>query len=457
MAREEANDLQLDTISTRVLESSRGFERLLADLVSSLANASADTLDGRIRDGLGRLASRAGVERGSFARFSEDGDTLTVTHSSGTPAMPTPFRVDLRWYLAQLRHGRCPTLSRLPGDLPVEATAEREVFRAMGIRSHVAVPLFRDDRVWGVIALATPLQARLWMPEDIQRLRVAGEIMMASMQRHAAEATTRRLRDELTHVARVASLGDLTVALTHELNQPLTAIRANAQATQRLLAGGARTDELDDVLADIVADATRAADLIQRLASLFRRGELERLPVDVNQVVRDFHVIARAEAGRHGAHLVLRLAPDLEQVAGDPVQIQQVLLNLIRNAAEAMANIEPDAREVEVSTSATAPGQITVSVGDSGPPIDEAAFNRLFRPFDTTKPDGLGMGLSISRSIVEAHGGRLWAERRATGGLVMHVTLPTEMHLATADNHLQLSASRNVAPGLDRSTRSKET
>ena len=424
--------MQLDTVSTRVLESSRGFERLLADLVSSLTNASADTLDERIRDGLERLASRAGVERGSFARFAEDGDGLTVTHSSGAPAMPTPFRADLRWYLDQLRHGRCPTLSRLPGDLPVEATAEREAFRAMGVRSHIAVPLFTAGRISGVIALATSRQARLWMPEDIQRLRMAGEIVMAAMQHHESEQATRRLRDELTHVARVASLGELTVALTHELNQPLTAIRANAQATQWLLASGVRTDELADVLADIVDDATRAADLILRLASLFRRGELERVPVDINQVVRDFHVIARAEAGRHAARLVLRLAPDLERVAGDPVQIQQVLLNLIRNAAEAMANIAPDAREVEVSTSVPAPGQITVSVADSGPPIDDAVFNRLFRPFYTTKSDGLGMGLSISRSIVEAHSGRLWAERRATGGLVMHVTLPTEKRLATA-------------------------
>jgi signal transduction histidine kinase len=445
----------LDTVSTRVLESSRGFERLLADLVSSLTDASAETLDERIRDGLGRLSSRAGVERSSFAWFSEDGDALTVTHSSGAPALPTPFRVDLRWYLEQLRHGHCPTLSRVPGDLPFEAAAEREVFRAMGIRSHVAVPLFRAGRLSGVIALATSLQARLWMPEDIQRLRLAGEIMMAAMQRHESEEAARRLRDELTHVARVALLGDLTVALTHELNQPLTAIRANAQATQRLLAGGVRTDELGDVLADIVADATRAADLILRLASLFRRRELERAPVDVNQLVRDFHVIARAEAERHGARLVLRLAPDLERVAVDSVQIQQVLLNLIRNAAEAMASLQPDAREVEVSTSASAPGHITVSVGDSGPPIGDAVFTRLFRPFYTTKPAGLGMGLSISRSIVEAHGGRLQAERRATGGLVMHMTLPTEMRRTDADSPLSLSRSGNGAPGL-RSVASEE-
>jgi signal transduction histidine kinase len=419
--------------------------------VGSLTNASTETLAECIGDGLGRLASRAGVERGSFARVSEEADALTMMYTSGAPAMPTPFRADLHWYLEKLRHGRCLTMNRLPGDLPAEAAAERESFRAMGIRSHVAVPLFTAGRLSGVIALATSLQARLWMPEDIQRLRVAGEIMISSIQRHEAEATTRRLRDELTHVARVASLGDLTVALTHELNQPLAAIRANAQATQRLLARGVPPVELDDVLGDIVGDAGRAADLILRLATLFRRGELERIPVDVNQVVRDLHVIARTEARRHGARLVLRLAPDLREVAGDPVQLQQVLLNLIRNAAEAMANLEAGAREVKVSTSATASGQIAVSVEDSGPAIDDAVFDGLFRQFYTTKPDGLGMGLAISRSIVEAHGGRLWAERRAAGGLMMRFTLPVTVTRTTADHPLQPSAPANVAPGLDKS------
>ena len=143
-----------------------------------------------------------------------------------------------------------------------------------------------------------------------------------------------------------------------------------------------------------------------------------------NQVVRDAHLIVRGEARRRGARIVLRLGPDLPRVSVDPVQIQQVLLNLIRNAAEAMANLELEARIVGVSTTLTAPGRVTVSVTDSGLPIDDSVFNRLFRPFYTTKPDGLGMGLAISRSIVETHGGRLWAERGAWRDLNIHITLP---------------------------------
>ena len=250
------------------------------------------------------------------------------------------------------------------------------------------------------------------------------------MRRREAEETTRHLRDELTHVARVAALGDLTVAITHELTQPLTAIRTNGQATKRLLARGVPMNELDDALTDIVDDSTRAADLIERLAGLFRRRELAKIPVDVNQAIRDFAVIARAESRRRGSRLVLRLGSDLPQIMGDAVQLQQVVLNLVRNAAEAMAGLPPAAREVDITTRATTPAQVTVSVGDSGPPIDDTVFERLFSAYYTTKPDGLGMGLAISRAIAEAHGGRLWAERRAAGGLQVLFTLPAQSNSA---------------------------
>jgi C4-dicarboxylate-specific signal transduction histidine kinase len=393
--------------------------------------------------GLDRLTRRAGVDRASLARFSEGMDSLLVTHSSGAPAIPTSLRPDLPWYVAQLRQGRCLNLSRAPDDLPVEATAEREAFRALRIRSHIAVPLFSTGRVRGVIALTASFE-RLWTPEDVQRLRLIGEIMAVAVERNESERATQRLGVELTHIARIASLADLTVALTHELNQPLTAIRTNAHAMQRRVTRGERADELDNVLRDIVDDSTRAADLIWRLAALVRRRETQKVPVDVNGLVREFEAIARVEAQRHGARLVLRLAPDLPAIAGDPVQIQQVLLNLIRNAAEAMAHIEPAARVVEVSTSMTAPSQITVSVADSGPPVDDAALGRLFRPFNTTKPDGIGVGLAISRSIVEAHGGRVWAERPSPNGLTVHFTLLTERGGSNGNGTRHIEPARAV-------------
>jgi signal transduction histidine kinase len=435
----------LSAALARGLEPRLEFECFVATLTGALTAASAIAVDDCIKNGLECLAEHLQAERSSIARFANDGGLLTVTHSSGASAIPLSPRGGLRWYRERLGRGRRLVLSQLPDDLPAGARAEREAFHWLGARSHLAVPLVRAGRTWGVIAVSDLGRYRRWTRREIRRVRLTGEIMLAALLRHEAEATARRRGDELIHVARLATLSDLTVTLTHELNQPLTAIRANAQATQRLLARGAQGD-LDGVLSDIVADATRSADLIQRLGALLRRRHLERSPVDLNQSVRDIHAIARMVAERHGANLVLRLGPDLPIVTGDCVQLQQVLLNLIRNAAEAMAKIEPDSRRVVVETTPTAPNEITVSVIDAGPSIGDQALDRMFAPFYTTKPDGLGMGLAISRAIVEAHGGRLWVERRPEGGLVMRFALPAAAKAAAPARNrtkVPLQASRS--------------
>jgi signal transduction histidine kinase len=412
-----------------------GFERFIADFMSALMRASADSLNDCIRDGLQWLAEHTRGEQGSLARFCEDGSSLIVTHSSWSRAIPTSQGIDLGWYRERLRSGHCLRLNQIPDDLPAEALAERDVFGKVGWRSHVAVPLLCRGKTWGVVGISTRRQNRSWTTEDISLIRLAGEMMMATLLRHEVEALARRQREELIHFARLATLSDLTATLTHELNQPLTAIRTNAQATQRLLARGVPAENLDEVLVDIVADATRSADLIQRLDALLRRRHLESTPVDVNQALRDIQVIARMEAQRHGATLVLQPAPDLPDVLGDSVQLQQVVLNLVRNSAQAMANTPPDARRVIVRTALTSPDRVTVSISDAGPTLDDAAFNRLFTKFYTTKPDGLGMGLAISCSIVEAHGGRLWAERHPGGGLLMRFTLPILVPPPTSARH----------------------
>ena len=148
--------------------------------------------------------------------------------------------------------------------------------------------------------------------------------------------------------------------------------------------------------------------------------------MDINEAIQSVEPIAVTETRRHGARLLLELTPELPRILGDAVQLQQVLLNLVRNAAEAMSGTPPDAREVVVRTSVETPGEITVAVLDAGPPIDQAAFHDMFTPFHTTKPDGLGMGLAISRSIIQTHGGRLWAVARQGGGLAVEFVVPVQ-------------------------------
>ena len=255
--------------------------------------------------------------------------------------------------------------------------------------------------------------------------RMIGERNLALEQ--ASTEQDRAHRAELTHVGRVTTMGELTAAIAHELNQPLTAILTNAQAGRRFLdAEPPDLGEVDGALDDVVEGAERTRDLINRLRELIRRGEITREVVDLNEALRGVESIARSETQLAGVTLELSLAPDLPPVFGDRVQLQQVLLNLVQNGAAAMRNSDRGDRGLEVSTSLDPEGGVVVAVTDHGPPVNESILRKMFDPFFTTKNDGLGMGLPICHTIIEAHGGELLAEANSAGGLTLRFTLPTE-------------------------------
>ena len=244
-------------------------------------------------------------------------------------------------------------------------------------------------------------------------------------ERRQAEAETHGLRQELAHVSRVATMGELTAAVVHELSQPLTAILANAQVGLRLIASG-RHDEhaLRDLLTDIVADDDRAARVIQHLRSLFKKGASERRSLHVNSVINDVMPMVVSDAGRRQVAIVLELAPALPSVSGDRVQLQQVILNLVMNAFEAMATVSDRPRKLVLRTRCPDEAYVHIDVADTGPGIVPDKLDSIFQPFVTSRPDGMGMGLSVSRTIVDAHDGRLWVENAPEGGATFHISLP---------------------------------
>ena len=234
----------------------------------------------------------------------------------------------------------------------------------------------------------------------------------------------RAARAELAHISRVAVMGELAAALAHELNQPLTAIMSNAQATRRMF-GSKQVDgeEVDEALGDIVGGADRARAIIQRLRNLIRRGEITREVLDLDEVLREVEPFAQTAASQHGATLVMDLEDPCPPVEGDQIHLQQVVLNLVHNAVEAMANSREPAGEVRVRVAALDEDAVEVSVRDSGPGLDDSTLARVFEPFFTTKPEGLGMGLPLCSSIIEAHGGDLRATRNPDRGLTVRFTL----------------------------------
>jgi signal transduction histidine kinase len=233
---------------------------------------------------------------------------------------------------------------------------------------------------------------------------------------------------ELLRVDRSSRLGELTASLTHELNQPLAAILSNAQAALRFLASGKMNPELSrEILQNIVQDDKRAADVIRSLRSMVKKGEAKKEPVNVNDVFREVIAIAYGELSAHNILIETLLDETLPSVIADRTQIQQVVLNLVMNAADALAETAPNRRKIILQTKLR-DGFIRAAVRDYGPGIDAAEVDSVFDPFYTTKHNGLGMGLAVCRSIITAHEGRIWAEKNPEGGATFSFELKVEDH-----------------------------
>jgi PAS domain S-box-containing protein len=247
---------------------------------------------------------------------------------------------------------------------------------------------------------------------------IAGEDI-TEMRR--AEEALRQAQADLVHVSRVTTLGEMAASIAHEVDQPLSGVVINANACLRFLAGASpNLDEVRDGLHAIARDGRRAADVIARIRTLARRTATEKEPLDVNEVIGDVIAVAGEEARRTRARVRTDLAGSLPRVIGDRVQLQQVVLNLLLNGLEAMHGVGRRPRELVIRTQREAIDRVHVAVQDSGSGIDPQLAHRIFDAFYTTKPGGMGLGLSISRSIVEQHGGRLWAVPNDGAGTTFH-------------------------------------
>jgi signal transduction histidine kinase len=243
--------------------------------------------------------------------------------------------------------------------------------------------------------------------------------------RRRAEREARQTRESLAHLTRVSAMGELAASLAHELNQPLTGILGNARAAGHLLSrGDLPVPLLKDIIRDIVEDDKRAADVIGRIRELSRKRATERVPLDVNDVIRDAIKLVNSNSIIRNVSVGLNLTPNAIVVEGDRIQLQQVVLNLLLNGLEAAATSGVGPHTVVVSTSLSDRHTAHIVVRDSGGGLPPGIENRVFDPFFTTKEAGMGMGLSIARSIVESHRGRIWASNSPDRGAEFHFTLP---------------------------------
>jgi C4-dicarboxylate-specific signal transduction histidine kinase len=276
--------------------------------------------------------------------------------------------------------------------------------------------------------LAKPFSARELIA------RVDANLQLARL-RHETGESERRYREaqmELAHVNRVTTMGELAASIAHETIQPLAAVVANAEAGLRWLNRG--TPDLDAAcrsLELIIDDGNRASEVMRRVRALANKSDIEKVPLDVNDVLKEIIALVQRELISHGVSLQMEIAPALPMILGDRVQLQQVIINLVMNASEAMQSVTDRSRELVIRSRQDETQQVFVSVTDYGVGISAENADRLFNAFFTTKSSGMGMGLSICRSIIEAHGGRLWATPNVPFGATFQFTLPVSANTAS--------------------------
>jgi signal transduction histidine kinase len=388
---------------TRWRRHSARCDALIPELSASFASTPPIAFNATLERALERIGRALGLTHAGIVDCTNPDGSLVFTHRWSEDPAASPFAIGTAGLSERLRRG--------------------ENVRHVGETSVALVPLIIDERVRAGLWLSSPGQ-RQW--PDLRGIAatvsLAFRLRGALAERHSSGALS-------AHVARVATVGGLAASLAHELNQPLTAIRSNAQTAQRYLAAWpVRTEDMQNVLLDIVADVTRAGEIIDRMRSLLKNGPPSVGAVDLNDVVRSVTKLLASDAVIRQVQVSSVFEPALPAIRGDRVQIQQVVLNLLLNALEAMDRGSRAQRRVTVMTQVVDAAQAVLTVHDTGPGLGPAP-DRWFEPFHSTKDGGLGVGLSITRMIVEAHGGSVSGENNDVGGATFQVRLPTDSGL----------------------------
>ncbi|MCC6609901.1 MAG: response regulator [Burkholderiales bacterium] len=409
------------------LDAAMRFERLLSGILAALLSAGRADRDRIIDSSLRDVAQALGAERATlWQRVGEQTQFVDTNRwvAEGVPAPPERMVTQgTQWISTQLLAGRIVSFSR-HADLPPQAAPDLPVLRALGIRAGVMVPIAVSGAVVGAVSLATVSEDRDWPVALMPRVKLLGDVFANLLARMEAERREQEAQALAAHAERVGTMGVIAASLVHELTQPLAAILSNAETAAALLAAPAiDVGELRATVEDIVADDRRAVELIQQLRRFLRRSAAERAELDLREAIDAVLRLVAGDAAAKGIEIALDCADSLPKLIGDRIQIQQVLLNLLLNAVDAVAGNATGRRRVTVLARSSS-GGVSVAVSDNGCGMDDAARARIFQPFFTTKPGGMGLGLPICHTIVAAHGGTLAVDSAPGRGSTSRLELP---------------------------------
>jgi signal transduction histidine kinase len=417
---------ELQTQVTELIEQQAAISEVLRAIANSphdmqpIFDAILDSATRLCRADLGilRLSEESGLRsvavRGNPLLVSQFWSSFPVLAEKGS----FPFR---------MAANRLPT--HIADLTALEGERDDYWIRAMnaGVRSGLAVPLLKDNEIVGIITL-TRQKVQAFTDRQISLSKDFAAQATIALESTRRERQYREAQMALAHANRVTTMGQLTASITHEVNQPITAAITYALAARRFLsADPPNFREADDALSLIVKEGNRAGEVVGRVRALIKKVPARKDAVAIDDAILEVIACIRAEAANNSVSVRTQFAEGLPRVQGDRVQLQQVMLNLIVNAIQSMSSVEDGNRELHISIDAVpSEGGVRIGVRDTGPGLSRENLSRLFEPFYTTKSEGMGIGLSICRSIIEAHGGQLWAIPCEPQGALFEFTIPAD-------------------------------
>ena len=405
------------------------FESLLDDLSATLAQATSNDVDTQIETWLGRICLALNLDRSAIYERDTPGEMVRTSHTwirSGIPPFPRRFdperlvKTSTDWIMA----GNQLVFSN-PSEIPPALSDVRRFVVRYGPKASALFPMWAGNRVIGAASFGKFRSHREWPSRLLEQLKLAVRIFAGAIERKQAEAAVDAARAELALAQRRSMMGEMVASLAHEVNQPLGAILSNLGGIARLLSQGNPDPALaTKAVSNAIEDTKRAADVVRRIRGLFRGDTTHKVAVDAGALVNEVSALIASEAAAREVRVKIEPPRTKTRVIGDRVLLQQCILNLLMNAFEAVVTVDRDRRQVTTKINPARDGWIAISVIDNGPGIHPSIAGRLFEPFVTTKSHGMGLGLLVTRSIMEDHGGKIESCSGDAGGTTFTLTLP---------------------------------
>jgi signal transduction histidine kinase len=412
-------------------------QSLIGELSAALAQAPADAVDGEIEKWLGRICVALDLDRSAMYEREAPGWMVRTSHTWVRPNFPpfpkkynpeTLLQKTVQWIVAGNR-----VVFSSPDQIPFELGDFKRFVDRYGPRASAVFPMWAGDRVIGGASFGKFRAPREWKPQLLDQLALIVRLFGSAIERKQAETLSRKAREELAVAQRRSMMGQLVASLTHEINQPLSAILSNLGGLARLIAQKNPDPALaSTAINNAVEDAKRTGEIVRRFRAMFKGDSARKASIDLGTLASEVARLVCSESAMRRVKVEMKVSPSLPAIFGDRILLQQCILNLLMNAFDELVKVEEGRRNATIEIALDKPGWVAVSVRDNGPGVDPSVAGRLFEPFFSTKAAGMGLGLLVTRSIVEDHGGKIFAASNDKGLTTFTFTLPVAQPRAGA-------------------------